>query len=88
MAENKWHLVSTMESRDPLDVFCSFIGFIRDENENYVYMIKEAIEQGKEMEKENWYRVTIKDGKMEEYTDDGWRDLKTQNSNDSDDSVD
>lgn len=86
MAENKWHLVSTMETRDPLDVFCSFIGFIRDKSENYVYMIKEAIEKGNEMEKENWYRVTVNDGKMEEYTDDKWSELETQNSNDSDDS--
>ena len=83
MAENKWHLVSTMETSDSLDVFCSFIGFTRDENENYVYMIKDAIEQGEEIEKENWCRVTIEDGKMEEYANGKWSELDSESSNDS-----
>ncbi len=49
-------------------------------------MIKDAIEQGKEMEKENWHRVTIKNGKMEEYTNGEWLELETESSNDSNDS--
>ena len=57
MTESKWHLVSTMERSQTLDDFCTSIGFTRDTNENYIYRIKDGIEQGKEMKKENWYRV-------------------------------
>ena len=83
MAESKWHLVSTFDRTQTLDEFCTSINFTRDTNENFIYRIKGGIEQGKEMKKENWYRVTIKDGKMEEYANGKWSELDSESSNDS-----
>ena len=51
MTESKWHLVSTLETSDPLEEFCSSIGFTRDTNEKYIYKIKDGIEKGAETKK-------------------------------------
>ena len=72
MAENKWHLVSTFDRTQTLVEFCESINFTKDANENYIYRIKDGIEQGKEIKKENWYRVTINDGDVATYNGTIW----------------
>ena len=72
MAESKWHLVSTFDRTQTLDEFCTSINFTRDTNENFIYRIKGGIEQGKEMKKENWYRVTINNGDVATYNGTTW----------------
>jgi hypothetical protein len=74
MTDSKWHLVSTMGKSQILDDFCTSINFKRDTNENYIYRLKDAIDQGTEMKKENWYRVTINRGDVATY-DHGWSSI-------------
>jgi hypothetical protein len=69
---SKWHLVSTFNITQILDEFCASIDFTRDADEKYIYRIKDSIEQGEEMKKENWYRVTIDDGDVATYDGTTW----------------
>ena len=77
MTENKWHLLSTFETEDSLDMFCRKAGFIRDKDEKYLYVLKDGVERGVEMKREDWYRVTISEGKKYEFRDGEWSDSST-----------
>ena len=73
MTENKWHLLSTFETEDSLDMFCRKAGFIRDKDEKYLYVLKDGVERGVEMKREDWFRVSISEGKKCEFRDGEWR---------------
>ena len=45
MANNRWHLLSTFETEDSLDMFCRKAGFIRDKDEKYLYVLKDGVER-------------------------------------------
>ena len=77
MTENKWHLLSTFETEDSLDMFCRKAGFIRDKDEKYLYVLKDGVERGVEMKREDWYRVTISEGKKYEFRDGEWSVFST-----------
>ena len=80
MTENRWYLLSTFETEDSLDMFCRKAGFIRDEDENYLYVLKDGVERGVEMKKEDWYRVTISEGKKYEFRDGEWSELSVSST--------
>ena len=84
---SKWHSFSAFETAQSLADFCASIGLKRDEDEKHIYQNKDAIAQGEEIGKANWYRVAIENGKIDRYMDDKSTVLETQDSgNESQDS--
>ena len=77
MANNRWHLLSTFETEDSLDMFCRKAGFIRDKDEKYLYVLKDGVERGVEMKREDWIRISISEGKKYEFRDGEWSDSST-----------
>ena len=77
MTENKWHLLSTFETEDSLDMFCRKAGFIRDKDEKYLYVLKDGVERGVEMKRDDWFRISISDGYAYEFRDGEWSDSST-----------
>lgn len=81
---SEWHLVSTFETEQTLADFCASIQFQLDDDEPYIYQIKDAIARGKNIERKNWYRISTKgsdSGQIEQYTtDDGWSVVNTPDS--------
>ena len=77
MANNRWHLLSTFETEDSLDMFCRKAGFIRDKDEKYLYVLKDGVERGVEMKRDDWFRISISDGYAYEFRDGEWSDSST-----------
>ena len=58
MTENKRHLVSAFDRSENMVQFCESINFTRDATQAYFYRVKEGIEQGEEIRKKCWHRVS------------------------------
>ena len=73
----RWHLLSAFETFDSLDMFCRKAGFIRDKDEKYLYVLKDGVERGVEMKRDDWFRISISDGYAYEFRDGEWSDSST-----------